>query len=443
MDNPLMKTAKQIVNLSNTVSSARLQKAIELFEQGDNKGANAVLNFDEIRADMLMNAQRIDQTRELDQKALEALKSNIEECKLKVRTLKTEKSEDWLQKCIDVYEDVLRNATGRVADDELAELYYDYAVLLQSNRQYEKSLQLYEQNVALCRELAEKAPETYLPHVAQNVGNMACLHSDLQKYDQAENEYAEAISVYKVLVETSPEVYLLKVALNLEFLAILHQDIQKYEQAEKEYLEGISIYKELAEISPEIYSPDVARNIGNLASLHEELNKYEQAEAEYYEAINICSNHLEHSTDANFQCIAINGERLANLHRNQQKYDQAEKEYNVSISLFKDLAEKYPEHFLSDLASGVKNRTLLYESLNRCQEVLSGYQEYIMIYKELAKTNNKYNAEVATGLRKLSHFYFSQGKYELVIPTIDEAIAYDPTNPLLYESKDNFLQFLS
>lgn len=207
LEKSLMDTAKQIVSLSYTASSVRLQKAIELFEKGDNKGANAVLDFDEIKAEMAQNAQRIDQARELEQAALEALKSNIEECKLKVKTLQTEKEEGWLQKCCGIYEDALQQAEGRISDTELADLRFVYAQLLQDNNQFQRSEELYEANLAVYRQLVEKELEVYLPKVARDVGNMACLHRDLHRYEQAEQEYEEAIGIYRKLAIKKPEVF--------------------------------------------------------------------------------------------------------------------------------------------------------------------------------------------------------------------------------------------
>lgn len=82
---------------------------------------------------------------------------------------------------------------------------------------------------------------------------------------------------------------------------------------------------------------------------------------------------------------------------------------------------------------------MLYEALGRYPEAQSGFLEYVTIYKKLAKTNSIYNAEIATGLCILAHFYFRQEKFEQVIPTIDEAIGYDSNNPHLYESKGLFM----
>ena len=390
----LMDTAKQIVRLSYTASSVRLQKAIELFEKGDNKGANAVLDFDEIKAEMAQNASRIDQARELEKAALEALKSNIEECKLKVRTLQTEKEESWLAKCCEIYEDALRQAEGRMKDEEVAELRFDYALLLQVNNQFKQCAELYNINVEFYRKLAKQSPEAYLPEIALNIGELANLHSDQHRYKQAENEYSEALGIYRKLAEKSPGAYLPEVVRNIGNLALLHSELHRYEQAEQEYDEAIWIYRKLTEKSPEAFLPDVALNIGNLASLHGNQRKYEQAENEYSEALGIYRKLAEKSPEAYLPKVALNIGNLANLHRNQRKYEQAEQEYSEALGIYRKLAEKSPESYLP---------------------------------------------KVAWLTNSLSYLYSSQGKLDLALATIEEAIALTPLNPHYFDSKGEFL----
>ena len=215
--------------------------------------------------------------------------------------------------------------------------------------------------------------------------------------------------------------------------------VEEYEPDEMEYEDIVSLYRGLAEKNPSLHLPELARIVGNMASLHEELQKYDQAEAEYNEAINICRNRPDYGTDANLQCLARNVGSLAGLHHTMQKYEQSEEEYNEADSLYRNLAEKNPRRFLHDVATTVNNRAVLYDSLGRYSEAESGFQEYVSIYKELAKTDSRFNAKVASGLHALAHFYFQHKEFDPVIPTIDEAIGYDPINPMLYESKGIFL----
>lgn len=322
--------------------------------------------------------------------------NNIAERRLKVNALLAEKPEDWLEQCLDIYKDAIDNASGEIADEELAELVVrigDIAYEHCGQQEYEDAEYAYDGAITICRALAERNPDAYLPLLAQCLGEQANVHCDMECNEIAEVEYKEAIAICRNLAEKDPDVH----------------------------LQGLS------------------RALGNMASLHEELQKYELAEAEYNEVISICRNLPDYKTVDNLTCLARNVGSVGGLHYIQKKYDLAEEEYNEAEILFRDLAEKDPEYFMLDVATCVKNKALLHEALGRCSEALNGFLEYVTIYKKLAETNSIYNAEIATGLRILAHYYLRQEKLDLLIPTIDEAISYDPNNPMLHESKGLFM----
>ena len=487
MEKSLMDTAKQIVRLSYTASSARLQKAIELFEKGDNKGANAVLDFDEIKAEMAQNASRIDQARELEKAALEALKSNIEECKLKVKTLQTEKEEGWLAKCCEIYEDALRQAEGRMKDEEVAELRFDYALLLHDNRQYEHSAELYGINVALYRELLKSISDSDMLNLAaSNIGNLAILHEELHRYEQSEQEFAEAINIHRKLAKESPNLYMEAVAISIGNLANVHRKMYRFKQAEKEFVEAIGIYRELAEESPVVYLEDVARNLGNLAILHDDLHQFEQAEQEYFEAINICQELVKQFPDTYTPSIAINMGNLANLHSSMHKYDQSEQEYREAIDLFRELSEQSPDAFIPDVALNIGNLARLHNIMHQYEHAEQEFAEAIGLYRKLAeqfpdaympsvainignlacyhralhryeqaekefgeainifrnlaaKEPEAFLPKVAFWLNEISYLYYNQGDIELALERIEEAIFAAPNEPNCLDSKGEFL----
>lgn len=140
MECSLLDTAKLIVKLSYGSSSIRLRKAIELFEKGDNKGANAILDFNDISYEMSENAKRIDyalkikkDAQEIENNARDALLSNIKECKFKVKTITTSKYKSWLDDCDKIYSEAIIQAKGRVEDNVLRELESDALLLILQN----------------------------------------------------------------------------------------------------------------------------------------------------------------------------------------------------------------------------------------------------------------------------------------------------------------------
>lgn len=85
MEYGLWDTALTITRLSNTRCSERLKRAADLFEKGDNKGARAVLNEDEIDHDIQHHINLI----KLGEEGKAGLKTDIEELYLKLKLLKT------------------------------------------------------------------------------------------------------------------------------------------------------------------------------------------------------------------------------------------------------------------------------------------------------------------------------------------------------------------
>lgn len=151
MENSLLDTAKLIIKISSTVSSARLSEAMRLFEAGDNKGANAVLNFDEITHDAKENAARIDATREIESESIKALESNIEEFQLKIKTLQNAMEEGWLNEVIKIYEEAISVARNRISPEKMAPLLKKYADFLQDNKQYHLIGTLYDDTLSIFR----------------------------------------------------------------------------------------------------------------------------------------------------------------------------------------------------------------------------------------------------------------------------------------------------
>ena len=102
MESSLWDTALMITRLSTTKCSERLKRAMDLFTAGDNKGAQAVLNEEEIERDVEHNIHLI----QLGEEGRKGLRSNIEEYELKIKTIGNEYAENWASRIFDIYQKV-------------------------------------------------------------------------------------------------------------------------------------------------------------------------------------------------------------------------------------------------------------------------------------------------------------------------------------------------
>ena len=106
MEQNIWSTAIQIAGLNGKRSSERLRKAVELFNTGDNKGADAILKTEDIKSDIEYEIQ----AKQFHEKAAkihnENIKLLIDELKMKVKTLENEMSEGWEHEILVIYEEI-------------------------------------------------------------------------------------------------------------------------------------------------------------------------------------------------------------------------------------------------------------------------------------------------------------------------------------------------
>ena len=332
MESSLLDTAKLITRLSSTTTSARLAEAIRLFEAGDNKGANAILNLDEITRDAEANAARLDAVREIESETLKALESNIEEYRLKIKTLQNEMERGWVAEVITVYDKAIAVAHNRIAPEKVAELLLDYADFLQNNKQYHLVGTLYEEALTIYRTLAAQNPEAFESDVALALNNLAILHTDTRRLDLAEKEYIEALEIRRRLAQKNPEAFESNVADTLNNLALLHADTRRLDLAEKEYIEALEIRRRLAQKNPEAFESKVANTLYNLALLHKNIQRFDLAIEGLNEALAIY-NHIA-------QYTYVDQERIEAIEAFINKLQQLPKERTLNKPYTTEIAAR-------------------------------------------------------------------------------------------------------
>ena len=134
MESSLLDMAKHITRLSSTIPSAHLTEAMRLFEAGDNKGASIILNLDETLRDAEETATRLNAIAEILEETQKAIESNIEEYRLQIKTLQSNKPKGWIDDVIAVYDKAITIARGRITPEKFAELLRNYTEFLQENR---------------------------------------------------------------------------------------------------------------------------------------------------------------------------------------------------------------------------------------------------------------------------------------------------------------------
>ena len=421
MEQSLLDTAKLITRLSTETTSVRLSEAMRLFEMGDNKGADAVLNLDEIKQDALSNANRLDALKEMEADALKALESNIMEYRMKIKTLQNSMEEGWVQKAVAVYGEAITIARNRISPEKFAGLLLAYADFVCGNKQYHLVGSTYEEALSIYRSLATQNSEDYECDVAGTLNNLAILHYDIRRFDEAEQEYEEALKICRELAEKNPETFEYVVALTLNNLANLHYCTQRFDEAEQEYEEALKISHKLAEKNP-AFESDVIRTLNNLAVLQYGIQRYDKAEQEYEEALKV-SRKLAERNPAFASDVARTLNNLAILQYGIQCYDKAERNYEEALKIHRDLAEKNPDAFKGDVAQTLNNLANLHSDIQHFDEAEREYLEALKIYQDLAEKNPEaFASDVAWTLNNLAILHMDNDKPEIALTEFKEAL---------------------
>ena len=442
MENSLLDTAKLITQLSSSVSSARFSEAMRLFESGDNKGANAILNFDEITHDARSNAARIDAAREIELESIKALESNIEELQLKIKTLQNAMEKGWFNEVIAVYGETISLAKNRISPEKIVELLINYANFLLDNMQYHLIGTLYDDALSISRKLAITNPDIYENEVARTLYNLARLHSETQRYDLAEKEYTEPLEISRRLAAQNPDALKSDLASVLNNLASLHSETQRYDLAEKEYTESLEISRRLAAQNPDAYESDVAITLNNLSVLHRKTHCLDVAIEECSESLELFRRRSIHNPAVYGYHLANSLNNLATLHSDIQRYDLAERELSEVLEIYRRLSSQNPDVFKSDLASVLNNLASLHSETQRYDLAEKEYIQSLDIFRGLSVQNpDVFEPYLAEVLRNLAILHSDTQRLNLAIKEYNESL--DIYRRLSAHNKGNYKKYVN
>ena len=297
LEKQLLDTALSISKMisSGHPISERKRAAIEMFEQGNNKGVLDMLNEEEIKRDYQSAKNKLAAGKQLEetaQKVIQAardeIRSLVDEYLLKAKTWVSTYSEanrfDEACKC---YEQAIALTRESLPEENLAERLFEYGLFLQDNKQFNKIETCYDEALEIRERLASAHPEAYEADVAGTLNNLALLYKNTQRFNDAEAYYLRALEIRERLASAHPEAYESYVADTLNNLAILYSNTQRFNDAEAYYLRALEIYERLASAHPEAYESYVANTLNNLANLYSDTQRINDAEAYYLRALEI------------------------------------------------------------------------------------------------------------------------------------------------------------
>lgn len=196
MESSLWDTALLVTKLSNEKCNERLRRAMQLFHEGDNKGANALQDKEDIRKDALHNQQLI----AMGEEGKKGLKTNIEEYELKIKTLENERSEGWYENRSDLRKEILE--WTKVLYGEKSLEYADALTKLGESCGSSESLPYYHEALKIQLSLVGEIH----PSVAKSYRNIGCAYRGKKRFSELEYLRKALNTNIKLYGENHPEV---------------------------------------------------------------------------------------------------------------------------------------------------------------------------------------------------------------------------------------------
>lgn len=322
LENALISTAVTIARSQGRASSGRLRRAVELFESGDYRGANAMLDVQEIEADVDSRfSVNLRMGRELVEAAQDGYRSAIAEYQQKVNyTLLDLSNSDRFSEASAYHQRILELAKeGELPELEYAYLLYGCAEFLRSNGYYDIAMERYLELLPLWQSDREQAVVVY--------NNLGLISISKTNYPQALKYYSQVLS----LLSASPYPHIAKIYNNMA-LAL-------YESGE--YSEALEFYNRAVDCGEE---SDVAISYNGIAEVYVEQEDLDIALHYHKKGLVISIKVLgkEHTDTAKSYS------NIGTIYRRQGDYSKALSYYLASQEIFENvLGERHPETAIS------------------------------------------------------------------------------------------------
>lgn len=422
IEKSIWATAVEIANLSNQKCSERIKKAIELFNSGDNKGADAILNTQEILNDAENNLK-------LKKLFEEGLKTNIMELRLKARVLENEINDGWGLEVKKIYEKIIeytKEVYGPTSK-EYVEALRDASSKLGELDYFEDSLRLEEEALEIWQKDFSNEKLTLadifldIAWIYNQLGRVMLSYQhiqkaiDIKKRELGEN-HIQTIWAYKTLCSffnsnSYNEAY--EVAGKLLKWFEEHPDIDDIDKAKlyetiamallvkSNYEEALELQKKSYDLLVKIYGENnylLYYSYGRFSKIYSSMGDYDKANEYNFKALPVIRKkygELHTDTAGAYESIAYNYKKASD-YKNALHYML--KSYRIKKEI---LGELHP-----DTISDLETLGDIYKDLKEFEKSLDCYLKLLNLEKE---RHGEFNYQTDYVYTKIENLYEAWG----------------------------------
>ena len=266
-ENSIWETALLITKFSTAKCSERLNRAIDLFNSGDDKGANAVLKEEEIDSDIERNIKLI----ELGEEGKKGLITNINEYRLKIKILHGSLNEEDYERIVALRKKVL-DLCIRLYGEHSHEVAVEYSELAKEYGlidNYAESQLNYERAIDLHKRLGLDNTLSY----ADLIRGLGRLHVTNNMYLKGKPYLEQALAIIKENFGESNLTYVKA----LRDMSLFYRNMELYDEAIESASKALKILESLTNFDKKLYN-SIKRTLAIAYSVREKLIKINEHE---------------------------------------------------------------------------------------------------------------------------------------------------------------------
>lgn len=443
MESSLLDTAREISKLNEESGTGRLKTAIELFNSGDCRGANAILSKDLILSEMNQSIENLHLGEDIIKISKISIQRNVEELFLKIKTLESLDKDANSQEIYSIYQQLISVIYSYLNVKPYIHIIKDYLDLLVETKKHNElgreiyrlldnieigtisldskiavlNLKAYylidkecygdaEQALNEILEYKEKLPNHQL---AEIYDNLAQLHVHTREFEKAKLEYQKALAFSNL---SSPVIDVISSTTNFAFLMSHvgeHDSANKLLSWSEERLKGIENNSKeyLLEMGRLYNTRGIVFSAQRLkeAALDSFLEAHKYLKKAYKKSAHAVAPHLAN-------CLMNIGE----VHSSISQYKSAMDFLMQSYNLYNLLEEAEPGFYLNDIALCLANIASCWESQGKFEDAISYYLKSKESYESLVTdSSGSDNLALAVVYNNLAYCYAKIQKNESAI----------------------------
>ncbi|MEA5476759.1 tetratricopeptide repeat protein [Pseudanabaena galeata UHCC 0370] len=246
--------------------------------------------------------------------------------------------------------------------------------------QFESALQLFQQSLAIYRQIKDKKGEV---NALRSIGNAYLF---LGKYDKVIEYQMQSLGIAKEIRDRYGE------GTALGSLGIAYGSLDKYDKAIEFFLQSLEIAREIKNREGE------GRVLGSLGITYNSLGKYDKAIEFHLQSLEIAREIKDRRGEGD----ALGN--LGNTYRNLGKYDKAIEYQMQSLEIAREIKDRYGE------GTALGNLGFAYRPLGKYDKVIDFYLQSLEIAREIKDRQGE-----GQSLGNLGNTYVSIGKYDKAI----------------------------